>query len=73
MPATYDVIYTHEEAKAARRKRNYLKAARLYRMCHNHNIVRKKKREGRIMGLFYVLFMRMRIVLLMTNSKQVLN
>ena len=36
MPATYDVIYTHEEAKAARRKRNYLKAARLYRMCHNH-------------------------------------
>lgn len=36
MPATYDVIYTHEEAKAAKRKRNYLKAARLYRMCHNH-------------------------------------
>ena len=34
MPATYDVIYTHKEAKAAKRKRNYLKAARLYRMCH---------------------------------------
>ena len=33
MPATYDVIETYEKALEAEKQKNYLKAARLYRMC----------------------------------------
>lgn len=34
MPATYDVIAAHQTARSARWRRNYLRAARSYRMCH---------------------------------------
>ena len=33
MPVTYDVIETYEKALEAEKQKNYLKAARLYRMC----------------------------------------
>ena len=33
MPATYDVIETYDKALEAEKQKNYLKAARLYRMC----------------------------------------
>lgn len=35
MPATYDVIATYEKALEAEKQKNYLKAARLHRICYH--------------------------------------